>query len=173
MQRAVDHATRALVTAGGVVRDVEAPLPLDEVRGIHRTIMSREAADVHAALFAEHGGEYPPRLADLVREGKRVPRDAYLDARARRDSYRAAIHAAFSDLDILVGPAALGAADASLESTGDPAMNVTAMVAGLPTITVPVALDDGLPLGVQVMARRTRDDDVLAAAAIVESAFRP
>jgi aspartyl-tRNA(Asn)/glutamyl-tRNA(Gln) amidotransferase subunit A len=174
MQRAVDEATRSLVAGGAVAQEVAAPLPLDDARRIHRTIMSRETADVHAAMFATHRAEYPARLADLVREGSEVERDTYLDAVARRNAYRTALNDAMRGVDVLVCPAALGAAEPSLETTGDPAMNVTAMLADLPTITVPVAFDDdGLPLGVQIMAARMRDADVLAAATIVESRLTP
>ena len=42
-------------------------------------------------------------------------------------------------------------------------------VLGVPAITVPTGLHDGLPLGVQLSARRYREDVCLAAAEIIEA----
>jgi amidase len=47
----------------------------------------------------------------------------------------------------------------------------TCSVAGLPAAAVPVAIDAGLPVGVQVIGPAWREDLVLAASAALERAF--
>jgi amidase len=42
---------------------------------------------------------------------------------------------------------------------------------GLPVTTVPVGVADGLPVGVQVIGRRFREDQTLAAGEVIEAAL--
>ncbi|WP_152362266.1 amidase family protein [Microlunatus speluncae] len=48
------------------------------------------------------------------------------------------------------------------------ALNVISTCAGLPAVAVPTGLADGLPTGVQLIGRAFREDDCLAAAAVIE-----
>ena len=71
----------------------------------------------------------------------------------------------FAHVDVLVTPAALGAAPRGLESTGDPIMNAVWTGLGTPSISIPMPVPEGaLPLGLQMIAPRGEDARLLAAA---------
>lgn len=81
------------------------------------------------------------------------------------------VNAAFGTADVLVLPASAGEAP-DLSTTGDPTFNRLASLLGLPAITIPVTLGpSGLPLGVQLIARRWEDELLLRAARAVERRF--
>ena len=74
-------------------------------------------------------------------------------ARARRDMAQV-----FEQYDIILTPAALGPAPATLASTGDPRMNAPWTGLGCPAISVPLPVPPGdLPLGLQLTAAPGRD----------------
>ncbi len=76
------------------------------------------------------------------------------------------------DIDALLTPTALTSALKGLTSTGDAAFNVPWSFAGFPTVTIPSGLtSDGLPLGVQLIAKPYEEAKLLGVAAWCESAL--
>ena len=66
-------------------------------------------------------------------------------------------------IDLWACPAARGPAPEGLHATGDPAMNLPWTHAGLPSITLPAGrAENGLPLGLQLVARFGADEALLA-----------
>ena len=85
--------------------------------------------------------------------------------------------AAFADVDVLVSPTTPTVAFPLGARTGDPlAMyaadlcTLPASLAGLPAISVPCGLSEGLPVGFQIMAPALADDRCYQVAAALESA---
>ena len=75
-------------------------------------------------------------------------------------------------LDALVTPSAPGQAPAGLEWTGDPAFNLIWTSLHVPCVTVPAGTGpDGLPLGIQIVARIGEDRQALAWAQWVAAAI--
>jgi len=73
------------------------------------------------------------------------------------------------DVDVALTAAATGEAPATLESTGDPGMSTIWSFTGTPALSMPRFTGPrGLPVGLQIVARRNRDADVLAFAAFLE-----
>ncbi|MDP7348628.1 MAG: amidase family protein, partial [Phycisphaeraceae bacterium] len=65
-----------------------------------------------------------------------------------------------------------GAAPHSINSTGDPRMNLLGTYTGCPTLTLPMRLSDrGLPLGMQLIAMRGAEMSLLGAGALIERAI--
>jgi Asp-tRNA(Asn)/Glu-tRNA(Gln) amidotransferase A subunit family amidase len=89
----------------------------------------------------------------------------YGDLIARRAEVRTIFAKAASRYDIFVTLGACGAAPVGLGSTGNTIMNVTASLLGCPALTVPVLEDEGLPLGLQMLAGMERDAALFSAAA--------
>jgi Asp-tRNA(Asn)/Glu-tRNA(Gln) amidotransferase A subunit family amidase len=144
---------------------------LDDVATLnaaHRRLLSFEAARHHARWFPRFADRYRPRTAALIREGGNVADDDAARIRAGRVKLRAAIHAAMdaAGVDLWVCPAASGPAPEGLDSTGDPAMQLPWTHAGLPVVTLPWGTaPNGLPLGLQLVARFLDDERLLTWAA--------
>lgn len=78
---------------------------------------------------------------------------------------------AFTQVDFLLGPTAPTTAFKIGQNTGDPlqmyladAMTVGANLAGVPAISIPAGMSEGLPVGLQLMARQQHDRALLSLA---------
>lgn len=87
--------------------------------------------------------------------------------------------AAFEQADFLVGPTAPTTAFKIGENTNDPikmylsdAMTVGASLAGLPAIVLPAGESDGLPVGLQLMAKQRDDRALLGIAKATEESLQ-
>ena len=97
----------------------------------------------------------------------------YLQAKRVQTLIRRAYADAFEDVDILVTPTAPNPAFRLGEKTTDPltmyledVFTVGVNVAGLPAVSVPCGLADGLPVGMQLIGRHFDEAGILAAAKV-------
>ena len=91
--------------------------------------------------------------------------DEYRAALARMIEARAALDAAVSGYDAVLTAATPGEAPRGLEATGDAVFNRAWTAAHLPCATLPAgAGPNGLPVGVQLVAARWRDAELIALA---------
>ncbi len=135
------------------------------------TINRYELAATHQAWFDVHRDLYRPQTVGAIEHGRSISDAAYAEARAHLDDVRAAVDERLSaaGVDLLVAPAALGAAPVGIDTTGDPAMALPWTYAGLPAVSLPGAATAlGLPLGLQLVGRAESDEALLAAAATLE-----
>lgn len=108
-------------------------------------------------------------LLENIRRGQAIPPSRVADARGFQAWARAAMDAVFGDIDVIIGLAATGEAPATLAMTGDPVMQTIWTFTGTPALSVPALRGArGLPIGVQVIARRQMDARVLGFAAFLE-----
>lgn len=156
-----------------------APVPLFEdiqaLNGAHRRLLTFETARHHARWFSRFADRYRPRTAGAIREGLAVADDDAVQIRVGRANIRAMIHGAMdaSGVDLWVCPAAAGPAPEGWESTGDPSMQLPWTHAGLPVVTLPWgSARNGLPLGLQLVARFMDDERLLAWAAQLEGSSK-
>jgi Asp-tRNA(Asn)/Glu-tRNA(Gln) amidotransferase A subunit family amidase len=168
MRRAVDGA-RARLTAAGAHVD---PFPEDDLvaalTAAHPVVMAYEAVRERAAEYAAADRLSEP-LARLLRTGAETSDAAYAAARATIDGARAPIAALLTSYDLILGPAAPGAAPAGLDATGDPLLSRAWQALGLPVVTVPGLRDPaGLPLGVQAVGAAHDETRLLAHAAWIQ-----
>jgi Asp-tRNA(Asn)/Glu-tRNA(Gln) amidotransferase A subunit family amidase len=134
-------------------------------------------------LLAEHEADMTPGTADMIRAGD-VPAVTYIDAMHERGRYTTAWSEFFEEYDLLLSPTMQSTAFAlGLEgpeeidrrrfAPDDGAwcnLVVAANLTGQPAVTVPCGLgDDGLPIGLQITARRFEDALALRAAAAWEA----
>jgi Asp-tRNA(Asn)/Glu-tRNA(Gln) amidotransferase A subunit family amidase len=133
--------------------------------------MTFEMARHHARWFPRFEDRYRPRTAAAIRDGLAVTIDEAAQIRAGRSTLRARIHAAMDEagIDLLMCPAAVGPAPEGIEFTGNPAMQLPWTHAGLPVVTLPWSVArNGLPLGLQLIARFMDDERLIAWASLLE-----
>lgn len=173
MLAALEEALSALAAAGAEVQEVAGCFDYDEVMRHHRVVMAAEAAEGHAARFADHRDAYRPRIRALIEEGQAIPATAYLEARRHQEELRAAVGDGLSELDALVMPAAPGAAP-DVSTTGDPALNAPWSYTGSPALSFPIGLSpEGMPLALQLVEPRPlRECDLIETACWCEAVIR-
>lgn len=158
-------AVQRLEDAGHAVRIVPAMPDFDDIHRRHNDLVAYEAARTHDAWFAPYRDLYHPKTAELIERGQGISDTTYRVALAGREQLRDELHALMDahGLDAWIAPAAVGPAPRGLESTGDPVMALPWTHAGLPAISLPAGTDDaGWPMGLQVVGRFGRDEELLA-----------
>ena len=167
-QEALDHfeaTQQKLEQAGFEIRRVEAMPHFEQIAAQHVALTAGEAAQVHQEWFARYADLYHPKTAALIRRGQEVSVEEMERYRAERAGLRAHLEELMAryGLSAWISPAALGTAPATLESTGDPIMNLPWTYAGFPALNLPAGfLENGLPLGLQVVAGWHQDEKLLA-----------
>ncbi|HEY6570100.1 MAG TPA: amidase, partial [Candidatus Limnocylindrales bacterium] len=166
----LDATIGRLDDAGARIVEVELPPELLALLDAGRVILEAEAAAVHVAWFRVHEADYGPQIAGLVRAG--MAHDAAEVKRARevRAAFRLAVEPLLRSIDALLSPVAPGPAPLRSEGTGDFMLCAPWSFAGLPSISIPICLDDaGLPLGLQLIGASRALERLLGAAAWCEA----
>jgi Asp-tRNA(Asn)/Glu-tRNA(Gln) amidotransferase A subunit family amidase len=172
MQDAVERAARAAERSGARLKDLDLPPIFADAMRAHRVVQGYEA---FRALAFEYDG-YRDRLGPVLRaqldEAATIDADTYDDARRTTRRARRALIDLLADGEVILTPSAPGAAPKGLGSTGEPTFNRLWTLLGTPCVNVPGLSDaDGLPLGVQIVARFGRDRFALSVAALLERAI--
>lgn len=169
MQAAFEALPERLAPMGARVRDVELPAPFPDALAAQERIMAHEAFRALSHEWFAHREQLSRKLAAMLEQGREIPRATYEADLALRAACRAMIAGVFADVDVLLVPSAPGAAPRWEEGTGNPAFNRLWTLLGTPCVNVPGLRDEqGLPLGVQVVAAPGADARALAAAAWLE-----
>ncbi len=169
---AVQAALAALAGAGWQLREVTAPwltdLPrFEQALGV---IVASEAARVHCERDTSG---YAEGTRALLEFGSRVTPAQYAAAERDRAELSAAVEASLAGVDVLAGPTVgycapeedppFGVGDDSAEGRFTGPYNLT----GHPAVSLPVPAA-GLPVGLQLAARRGSDLALLAVAGAAE-----
>jgi Asp-tRNA(Asn)/Glu-tRNA(Gln) amidotransferase A subunit family amidase len=174
---AADAATQALLErtagrlseAGATVRDAAFAPQFHNIHEHHRRIFAYEAARNLAYEYDNHRDRVSAVLREsLLTPGRALPLSAYVEALETAEAYRAHLDDMFRGVDVLLTPSAPGEAPEGLGSTGDPRFNSIWTLAWTPCVTLPAGTGpQGLPLGIQLVGARFRDEALFDAAAWV------
>jgi Asp-tRNA(Asn)/Glu-tRNA(Gln) amidotransferase A subunit family amidase len=165
----IEEAARALRAAGARVREWKAPDPWARLMQAQHRIMTKEATQSYARERARASHLFSPTMNAVMVEGDAVNRRQYADAKKRRRIALAQIDDAWEKFDLLLAPSAKGEAPSGLGNTGDPIFNRFWTLLGMPCIALPFNTGPfGLPLSVQLIGPRGRDDQLIAWARWVE-----
>jgi len=167
-QALLERTAGRLAAAGATMRDV-ALIPAD-ILNHHRRIFEFEAARNYAYEYEVHGDKLSAALRDgLLTPGRALPLSAYVEAIETAEAFRSNLDDLFHEFDVLLAPSAVGEAPEGLGSTGDPRFNAIWTLAWTPCVTLPAGTGrKGLPLGIQLIGPRFRDEALLDVAAWVE-----
>ncbi len=151
--------------------ELEAPwfTRLQEAQPI---VMNAESGRAMAWERAWHLDRISAELRGRLDWGLGQSEAALAEAHHTIEKARLAFPLASAAVDVLVSPSAPGEAPEGLGWTGDPAFNLIWTSLHVPCITVPAGTGPaGLPLGVQIIARRGEDRAMLAWAQWVAAAL--
>lgn len=145
----------------------EAPLPaaFAEAASARERINFAEMAKCYFAFERRGRDRLSEPLRAAIDTGKTILARDYLSALDWPEVLNAGLEAIFARCDAILAPAALGPAPQGLDTTGSPIFNGLWSLCGLPAVTIPVLESaNGLPMGVQLVARRGDDGRLLRTA---------
>ena len=181
VRRAFAAAVERFAGTGATL--VEAYPATADATALWELIAAAEGFASEGPLLAHHEAEMTPGTADIIRSGDVAAR-RYLEAVHERARYTTAWSEFFGEFDLLLHPTMQSTAfDVGAEGPSQidgrrfgPTANdwanlvISANLTGQPAVTVPCGLgDDGLPIGLQITARRFEDALALRAAAAWEA----
>ncbi|MBI2863845.1 MAG: amidase [Chloroflexi bacterium] len=162
---------RRLEAEGANVAEVRLPAGLSLILAVHHITLSTEAGAVHAGLLGAYADSYAPGLRSYVEVGQLIPGAAYLHAQRLRRKIGKQIDEILAKYDCFVMPTASNVAP-DRSTTGDASFASLCSLFGLPAISLPTGLSaERLPLAVQLVASRFREDTLLRTAAWCENIF--
>jgi aspartyl-tRNA(Asn)/glutamyl-tRNA(Gln) amidotransferase subunit A len=168
----VRDAIDLLRQRGAKVRTISIP-GLKDAEYALTIIDTCETSTVHRANLRDRAEDYSDDVRMLLECGELPSAVDYLEAQQIRRHMRAEVQEAFDDVDVLAGPTlpirtpTIGEATAKLNGRDVDALeNLIRLVGpasllGLPTLSVPCGLVDGLPVGMQLVGPATGEQVVL------------
>jgi Asp-tRNA(Asn)/Glu-tRNA(Gln) amidotransferase A subunit family amidase len=163
---AVEGAAAALGKAGAKLRDVELPQAFSGLHAVARsTVNFYERAACMAFLWDHEREKLSPQMRKYIENGQKISRDEYVAGMRRLDEGRKLLPAVFDEIDVLLVPCVPGEAPKGLGATGDPNMQAIWTALHTPSLTLPTHRGpNNLPVGIQLVAQRYDDDQLLACA---------
>jgi Asp-tRNA(Asn)/Glu-tRNA(Gln) amidotransferase A subunit family amidase len=150
---------------GDAVAEVELGTAFEKAIALHRIVMEVEMAHNLHRDYEKGGAQLSTRLRQTIERSREYLAVDYAKAVAGIIPLNDALEEIFNEFDAIVTPAAPGEAPRGLESTGDPIFCTTWTYLGTPAVTLPLMQSEtGMPLGVQLVARRGDDARLLRTA---------
>ncbi|MDR1777500.1 MAG: amidase [Desulfovibrio sp.] len=149
------------------VTDIPCLENIAQINKIHEELIAAELAREHKQWFRRYQPLYRPQTASCILRGQAGGTGAISAGRKSQTRLRKTLEAILRErgLDAFVAPSATGEADRTLNSTGNPIMNLPWTHAGLPVISIPMGTGaNGLPLGMQLAGGFRQDAKLLAVA---------
>lgn len=155
--------------AGAEISEVRLTRPLPLLVAARAIISQVEVASLHARLLRERPDAFAPRIRAQIQVGQLVTGEAYLQAQRLRRQARPEVEAMLDGLDCLLMPT-VDVVAPEPSTTGNAAFQAVWSLFGFPALTLPSGLSgEGLPFGIQLVARPFREDTLLRAAAWCEA----
>ena len=171
MLGALAQCQQTLLSHGHTQVDFPFADETGELTALHGHIMAFEVA--RNLVFEQQHTGLSEHMQGLLRTGLSLPYADYIAALARVDAIKQKLlqWMAEQGVDVILAPAAAGIAPLKTSGTGAPFMSRAWQVLGLPTVTLPLAYHQKMPLGLQFIAQPHADDMLLQQARYVQHLF--
>lgn len=137
------------------------------------TLLCHDLVRYHGADFSRAGDQMSEPLRRLMGQGVKISHGDYHAALSRQAEIADRLDAILGRDTVFLAPATLGIAPAQRCGTGSRAPQRLWSLGGQPAVTVPCGDEQGLPLGVQVIAARGCDELALTVAELLEEPLGP
>lgn len=180
IEAAVRKQIEDLVGQGATLKTVKIPSLAYSEWTEYATSLS-EASAIHHRDLQERPEDFGDDIRFLFELGELFSSVDYLQAQQVRRQIKQEFNAALQQVDVIITPTLpvmapdIGSPTALLN--GDPVDLVDNFIrftgpsnlTGLPALTVPVGLDDGLPIGLQIIGRSFDEAGVLKVGSLIEA----
>ncbi len=174
MRGAFTAFAERLTEAGHAMTFRTLPEPFERLGDAQALIHRREAGIELGAIRRDHADQVSPAFIAMIDAGLAESEDDYQAALALQQECKALAGDVFAGVDLLLAPGAPGAAPPGHAATGDPVFQRIWTALGVPCLGFPAAWrDDGLPLGLQLIAPAGTDRQLLANAATIIALAAP
>jgi amidase len=165
-KHAVEDAAARLAKAGASIKEIVLPEEFDRLYYTAReTINNYERSKSMAPDWQHHPDQISKVLGDRIRKGFAMNHADYVAALQLAERCRARIDDAYADVDAILSPCVNGEPPKGLHFAGEPAFQQFWTVLNGPTMSLPTHTGpNGLPVGIQLVAPRYRDDQLFACA---------
>ncbi|ULR40692.1 amidase [Thermus sp. NEB1569] len=182
VRRAFQRLLEELPSLRAEVREVSLPLP--GVYEVYTRLVRYEAARIHEKALREHPEGFSPQVREALMAGLSLTEKDYRDAVAEREALRLQLVKALRGVDALLLPAQplpappLGTEEVELESGKKShreafiTLTLSFSLLGVPTLTLPFARVEGMPVGLQVVGPYAEDGRVLAIGGWLEARLK-
>jgi Asp-tRNA(Asn)/Glu-tRNA(Gln) amidotransferase A subunit family amidase len=171
MANAFRQSLSLLRRSGVTIKTVDISALLKKLDEANDVEMFYEGARFHEPRWKEFGERLDQPLANLIRDGLKIPVERYDEAKRYLADSRVRMAEIFKSTPVILTPAATGPAPVGLSNTGDPRMNAPWTALGTPAVSIPMPIASGLPLGLQLTADLGQDARVLQAALLLQQRF--
>jgi len=171
MAKAFPQAIALLRRSGITIKTVDIAARLKDLSDASDLIQAYEGARYHEVRLKEFGDRLDQPLAELIRDGLKIPVERYNTIKQLVADNRQRFAEIFKSAPVILTPAAPGQAPLGLSTTGDPRMNAPWTAMGNPALSIPMPLASGLPLGLQLTADLGQDSRVLQAGLVLHQRF--
>ncbi|HEX9881565.1 MAG TPA: amidase [Hyphomicrobium sp.] len=155
--------TQLVASLDGCVREIDIA-GLADVIEWQRIVQLAENAYYYAHLMRDAPDMLSEGLKTRIQAGLETDVQVYIRALAsREDAYRK-VARALADYDAILTASSAGPAPEGFGSTGNPVFNGLWTYLGMPAVSLPLLEAKGLPMGVQLVAKRREDARLLRAA---------
>lgn len=161
----IDAAASRLSAAGAIVTELVLP---GEFEALYELTPDLFAVEYGRAVTPERL-QQPENLSSavmaMIRTAEGIAPEAYIESLERLDALRVAINPILAPYDAILTPSTGSEAPMGHDSTGPLTFTLVWQTLSLPSLTMPAFKGPaGMPVGVQLVGRRHKDRDLLAAA---------
>jgi Asp-tRNA(Asn)/Glu-tRNA(Gln) amidotransferase A subunit family amidase len=160
----VTEAMNRLQKGNSTADTVRLPCDLAEIAMHHYRIMAVEAAHVHRDAFEREPHLFGPRISELIQTGLGTQAVDYVESVRHQQGTKRIVDAWLERQKVILMMPATTSVAPTRETTGNPAWNSPWSYLGLPALTIPCGLLNGLPVGLQLVGPRDGDYYVIQAA---------
>jgi len=161
---ALDRAERALVAAGHSVRRASLPARFGKLEKVFKDIVFHAMAQNHGADADAHPDLISSVFAAVVAHGRGVSDEALAAAIEEADYMRGYLGTLLRGQTLILTPSTDGTAPLFGELTGSQMLQSLWSLSGAPALAVPAGMDEGLPVGVTLVAAPNRERFLLSVA---------